>query len=188
MIPVLETERLRLRPFTLADAARVEELASDRRIAATTLQIPHPYPKGEAAEWISAQRQLVVKGNLYTFAMTTKRENTCIGAITLRVNKQHQRAEIGYWLGVPYWGCGYTSEAARRLVVYGFEELELNRIYASIMVKNEASRKVLVKSGLRAEGVLPKHIKKWGVFEDVEVFGLTREEYARNKGYGANTR
>jgi len=68
---------------------------------------------------------------------------------------QGPRAELGYWIGVPYWSNGYCTEAARALVTYGFEELELDSVQARHLVENPASGRVMNKLGMRCEGVAP---------------------------------
>src|SRR5581483_12384347 len=137
--PTLTTERLILRPFTLADAERVQELAGAREIADTTGNIPHPYPDDAAAEWINGQRQEYESGKGMTFAITLRNDWTLIGAIGIHPDKEHHRAEIGYWIGLPYWNCGYCTEAARAVIAFGFQTLNLNRIYANHLTRNPAS-------------------------------------------------
>jgi len=78
------------------------------------------------------------------------------------IEADHRRAELGYWIGVPYWGKGYATEAARSVVNYGFSTLELHRIFASHVPANPASGRVLTKIGMRHEGRLLGHILKWG--------------------------
>jgi RimJ/RimL family protein N-acetyltransferase len=92
--------------------------------------------------------------------------------VGLRVEPDHRRAELGYWIGVPYWGKGYATEAARALVQYGFETLQLHRIFASHFANNSVSAKVLRKIGMRHEGRQRGHILKWGEFLDIEMYGM----------------
>jgi RimJ/RimL family protein N-acetyltransferase len=100
-----------------------------------------------------------------------------MGAIGLRITPQHTHAELGSWLGTPYWNAGYGTEAAHAVVVYGFERLGLHRLHASHMTRNPASGRVLQKIGMRAEGCLRQHVKKWEVFEDLALYGILRSEY-----------
>ena len=94
-VPILETARLRLRPFALADAPRVELLASDQRIAAMTLNIPHPYPQGGAAKWIATHAPGAAAGTLYSFAIERQGDGLLLGAIGLVPELRHRRAEMG---------------------------------------------------------------------------------------------
>jgi ribosomal-protein-alanine N-acetyltransferase len=175
--PEIRTERLLLRPFALADAPIVQRLAGDREIAATTLNIPHPYEDGMAEEWIDSHPERFAKGEGVTFAVVRWPADTLIGAIGLGISGQHQHAELGYWIGKPYWNDGYCTEAAGAVLRYGFAELGLNRIYAQHMGRNPASGRVMEKVGMQYEGCLRQHFKKWGVFEDVRRYGILRSEY-----------
>jgi RimJ/RimL family protein N-acetyltransferase len=176
---VIECERLRLRPFTPADAPEVERLAGDRRIAETTLNIPHPYPRGAAEAWIALHKQEWTKGRALNLALERRDDGALLGAIGLRVEPDHARAEIGYWIGVPYWGNGYATEATRALVDYAFDALGLNRVYAYHFTGNPASGRVLQKAGMRYEGTRREHMRKWGAFLDSEMYAILRSDRDR---------
>ena len=175
--PTLETPRLILRPFTLSDAPAVQCLAGERAIAATTLLIPHPYEEGMAEEWIATHSVNFETGKGLTFAITGKEDGTLIGAISLMDISAGHQAEIGYWIGVPYWGQGYATEAARVVVEYAFSTLNLARVHAHHFTRNPASGKVLRKLGLKYEGCRRQHVLKWGQLEDIEMYGILREEW-----------
>lgn len=123
-LPILKTERLILRPFTLDDASEVQKLAGDKDIASTTLLIPHPYGDGEAEKWIETHKPRFKEGKLVNFAITHKNDGYLIGAIGLNIAKQHESGELGYWVGKPYWNNGYCTESARAIIRFGFEELK----------------------------------------------------------------
>jgi RimJ/RimL family protein N-acetyltransferase len=175
---MLTTPRLLLRPFTLADAPEVQRLASDRDIASTTLNIPHPYEDGMAEAWIDTHQAQYEQGTLVNFAMVGRSDGKLIGAIGLHPDRQHNRAELGYWVGKPFWNQGYCTEAAQAVVRYGFEVLGLHRIHATHIKRNPASGRVMQKIGMRYEGCLRQHVQKWGVFEDMEIYGILRSEEA----------
>lgn len=179
-IPTLETERLILRPFTLADAPAVERLAGDLAIAATTQNIPHPYPKGAAEAWIKSHQENFELGKFVNFAIT-RRDEILLGSISLGLQPEHDLAEMGYWLGQVYWGQGYTTEAARAVLCYGFETLKLNRIYARHFKTNPASGRVMHKIGMTYEGCQREQVKKWGQFIDLVLYGILRAEYQATK-------
>jgi RimJ/RimL family protein N-acetyltransferase len=172
--PTLTTERLVLRPFTPADAPAVQRLASDRAIAESTLLIPHPYPEGAAAEWIAGHDD---QSNNHIFAITLRDVDEAMGAIGLHVDRNHGRAEIGYWLGVPYWNRGYATEAARAVVNYVFNDLNLHRVFAFHFTRNPASGRVLQKIGMQHEGTMRQHVMKWGEPVDVDYYGAVRGEW-----------
>jgi [ribosomal protein S5]-alanine N-acetyltransferase len=173
--PLLRTPRLLLRPFDLADAERVMHLCSERDIAATTLFIPHPYTLEDARAWLDGHQQTFDSGHGAQFAIC--RGEDLVGAIGLVIEPSHDRAELGYWIGKPYWGQGSATEAAAAVLRYGFEELKLNRVHAYHYLRNSASGRVLQKIGLKYEGLARQHIKKWGQYEDCPLYGLIRADY-----------
>ena len=179
--PDLETERLILRPFNTNDSSQVQKLAGDREVAATTLLIPHPYKDGNAEKWIATHKPMFNIGKVYTFAVTLKENRILIGAIGLTVSKSNKRAELGYWIGKPFWNKGYCSEAARAMLKYGFEDLRLNRIFAHHMTSNPASGKVMEKIGMKYEGLLRQHVIKWDKFMDLKIYGIIAENYENEK-------
>jgi len=89
---------------------------------------------------------------------------------------------MGYWIGKSYWGKGYCTEAARRLIKYGFEELKLNRIFAHFMTGNPASGRVMEKAGMIYEGHLRQHVKKWDVVQDLKIYAILKDEYFKGDG------
>ena len=102
--------------------------------------------------------------------------STLIGAVGLRLELDDRRAELGYWIGKPYWNQGYCTEAARAAIQFGFEQLELNRIFANHFVRNPASGRVMQKLGMVYEGRLRQHVKKWDAFEDLELYGILKDD------------
>jgi len=179
--PTLQTERLWLRPFVLADAKEVQRLAGNKAIADTTANIPHPYLDGLAEQWISSHQEGFEAGELINFAIVLKDSGGLIGAISLmNISAQHERAELGYWIGKPYWNQGYGTEAARAVLEYGFSVLSLNRIHGCFLKRNPASGRVMEKIGMSYEGCLRQHDKKWEQFEDIVIYGILRSEW-RNK-------
>lgn len=178
--PTLTTEHLVLRPYTLADAPELQRLIGDRDVASTLMNVPHPYKDGMAEEWIGQRQEYYEKGESIQFAISPRHEGFFIGGIGLSsIDQQAQRAELGYWIGKPYWGKGYGTEAARAVVRYGFETLGLNRIHARHLGRNPASGRIMQKIGMKHEGCQRQHIKKWGRFEDFELYGILKREYEK---------
>lgn len=175
-LPTLRTERLELRPLQMADAPRIRELAGTREVAAMTLTIPHPYEDGMAEAWIMEISETSGKGERVVFAVTTEPDGL-IGTAGLDLEPAHRRAELGYWIGVPYWNRGFATEAARAVTDYGFRELDLHRIYASVFPHNPASGRVLANIGMVREGRFREHLLKWGVQEDVEYYAVLASEW-----------
>ena len=174
--PTLCTERLILRPHTIWDADDLQKLINDRDIASTTTNIPHPYTLEDAIDFLSKREESYEETGSPQFAITHK-DGKFIGGIGMTLHKQHESAELGYWIGKIYWSRGYCTEAARAVVKYGFEEMGLNRIYATHFSRNPASGRVMQKIGMKHEGHLRQNVKKWDKFEDMELYGILRSEY-----------
>ena len=175
--PPLLTERLLLRSLILEDATDVQRLAGDRDIAATLANMPHPYEDGMAEKWIRSCYEQFEKDEALNFAITLRTDRNLIGGIALRLDQKNERAELGYWIGKPYWNCGYATEAAKAIVAYSFEVLKLNRIYAYHFTRNPASGRVLEKVGMRYEGYRRQHTKRWENFEDSMGYGMLKVDY-----------
>jgi RimJ/RimL family protein N-acetyltransferase len=174
--PTLETERLLLRPFTLEDAADVQRLVSERRIAATTMSFPHPYEDGMAEAWITKSLEQCERGKKLLFAMMCKGDGALVGSIALMAIEPAHQAEFGWWVGVPYWNKGFCTEAGHALLDYAFNELGLIRVHARHLSRNPSSGRVMQKLGMAYEGKRRSHVRKWGVFEDVELYGIVKSE------------
>ena len=173
--PLLETPRVALRRFQKGDAADVQRLAGAFEVADTTLQIPHPYPDGAAEAWIATHEASFEGGTGASFAITLKASGELAGAISLMSIEAGHQAELGYWIGVPYWGQGLCTEAGQAMVDYACTELGLDRVHASHFSRNPASGRVLEKLGFRHEGTRRGHVRKWGKLEDLEIYGLLRD-------------
>jgi len=176
--PLLETARLLLRPFVLTDAPDVQRLAGAPEVADTTLSLPHPYEVRDAEQWIGSQPARFESGSNIAYAITRRMDDVLLGAISLmEISARPRRAELGYWLGVPFWSQGYMTEAAAALIDYGFKQLGLHKITAAHFTRNPASGRVMQKIGMRQEGVQHQHVFKNGVFEDDIVYGLLADEW-----------
>lgn len=156
--PTLATNRLILRPIQISESSRIQELAGHPDIYKTTLNIPHPYEEGMAEKWISTHSSEFYEGNGITLGIELKENKILIGTIGVSVNKKHLRGEIGYWIGVDFWGKGYCTEATIKAIEYGFTELKLHKIMGRHFESNPASGKVMKKAGMHKEG---KHIDEF---------------------------
>jgi RimJ/RimL family protein N-acetyltransferase len=170
--PILETPRLRLRPFDPADAPEVRRLAGHREIARFTLTVPHPYPEGAAEEWIASHPAAWAGGRAISCAIERRSDGRLVGAVGLTIDRESDRAELGYWIGPEYFGNGYATEAAGELVRFAFDTLRLHRVVARHFGSNPASGRVMQKIGMRNEGTLRHHYRKWGEFEDIVWYGI----------------
>ena len=153
MIDLIQTDRLVLRRFDLADAARVEALAGDEAIARMTGNIPHPYPRGAAKGWIEHTQPMIRAGVLAQAAVTRKGSDDLIGCASLkRETTSDDQAELAYWIGVPFWGSGLATEACRALVADVAGRWKLRRVWAGVLPINQRSARVLQKLGMTPDG------------------------------------
>ncbi len=94
------------------------------------------------------------------------------GAIGLSNNAADQNGELAYWIGEPYWGSGYGTEAAKAMIAFAFAEKGYHRVYARFFKSNPASGKIMEKCGMTYEGTLAQHVLKEGNFEDMVHYGI----------------
>ena len=174
-MPILETSRLVLRPFAPADAPIVQRLAGDREVAATAMTIPHPYEDGVAEAWIETRAPKWEAREALVLAVTSEAEGL-VGTMSLQLKLAHRRAELGYWIGVPFWNRGYATEAAGAVITYGFDALGLNRIEARHFTFNPASGRVLAKVGMTREGILRQRVLKGDTLEDLALYAILRSD------------
>jgi 8-oxo-dGTP diphosphatase len=140
----IPTARLNLSPPVEADADEIERRVSDPDVALPTANIPHPYPKGGAREWMARSR------GASDWVIRRRDDGALIGAIGLRPPVSGT-AELGYWIGKPFWGRGYATEAAKAVIAHGFARLGLRAIWAGARAGNAASIRVQEKAGLTFE-------------------------------------
>jgi ribosomal-protein-alanine N-acetyltransferase len=137
----MRTERLRLRPLTARDTARIALLAGDWDVARMTARIPYPYSLELAEQWIGGLADgEIVRG--------IEREDNLIGVCGYMPD--HSRsAEIGYWIGKPWWGQGFATEAARAVIAHSFASAGFERVTCGHFIDNPASGKVIAKLGFQ---------------------------------------
>lgn len=143
-MPSIKTERFDLRPLTLADADRVALLAGDFAVARTTARIPHPYTRADAESWLS-----LVASEGDTWAID--HQGTLIGCCGF-ARQDAATLEIGYWLGRPWWGRGFATEAVGALVNTAFGRSQISSLVAGHFADNPASGRVLEKNGFVGAG------------------------------------
>lgn len=173
----LRTTRLLLRSFDPEDIPALARLAGAREIAAQTANIPHPYSEEDARSFLAKAAEEFRAGRAAVFAISAPPERELHGAAGLHIQAEHKRAELGYWIGVPYWGKGYATETAAALIAFGFGTLKLHRIYAHVHAGNTASQRVLEKIGMRHEGRSREHVLKWDGLVDIENYGMLAEDF-----------
>ena len=178
----LFTERLILRPWNESDAESLYEYAKDDRV-------------GPIAGWpvhtsVENSREIIksVLSAPETYAVCLKDDNRAIGCIGLKIGKQSNldlpdtEGEIGYWIGVPFWGQGLIPEATREIIRHAFEDLSLKTLWCGYFDGNEKSKRVQEKCGFTYHRT-NKDIY-WQLTDDIRtehITRLTREEYLENR-------
>lgn len=168
--PDLKTERLLLRRFRLDDASEVQNLAGNFNVSIMTLNIPYPYEPGMAEEWIGSHQDYWEAKARVAYAIVKRDSQQLLGTISL-VRIDGSEAELGYWIGEPYWGMGYCTEAARELIQFSFQKLGLKKIVAEHLTSNTASGKVMEKAGMRHVMTTQK-VDRHGENASVEVYEI----------------
>jgi RimJ/RimL family protein N-acetyltransferase len=166
----LVTDRLTLRRPAATDARAIESLISERDVAQFTSNIPHPYPRGAAAIWLA---QLLDSVEI-VWAIERREDEAVIGCIDLRLIREHRTAVPGFWIGKPFWGKGYASEALGAVLAYAFDVRRVARVDVRAMPENAASIRVQEKLGfvLTGRGTDPAPARGGSI--SVEVRSLSR--------------
>jgi RimJ/RimL family protein N-acetyltransferase len=175
--PDLRTERLALRAPARSDIKAIARLANDRRVAENTFRIPHPYCVEDGEQFVAAVNRQPGEA---TLVITLDGGPIGICGIELREGE----AEIGYWLGVPFWGHGYATEALRALIDHAFGELGHEVLVSGARVSNPASRRVLEKCGFQWTGVGLYRIRAISSSAPFDRFRLDRGLWASLKTWG----
>jgi len=151
---IIETARLRLRPHRDDDLAEMVALIGNWHVARWLSNLPYPYSEADGRWWIAGVREEHAAGAPRRFAVALKDTDRIIGGVGLDADPGDDADEtaIGYWLGEPYWGRGYGSEAAAAVIDYGFRTLGLASIRAYTDPANVRSQKVLLACGLTPAG------------------------------------
>ena len=180
-MPVLKTDRLVLRAPCAQDAPAMTRLLADRRVAINTARIPYPYGVDDAEQFIASVNRLDGEA---TFVVTL--DDALIGACG--VEPREGGPEIGYWIGVSYWGQGYATEAARAVIDHAFGELQHETLQAGARVSNPASRRVLEKCGFQWTCVRLLRIRAINSAAPTDRFRLDRRLWVSLKSWACAQR
>lgn len=162
-----------LRPVTPADAAAIATLGNNAKIAGNMRDVfPHPYLLDNAVAFVNNVKDINPNR---VFAITVDGEYAGTCGVFPKDDVYRMNAEIGYWLGEPFWGKGIATQAVKLLVDYSFKNFELNRLYASVFAPNTASQKVLLKAGFTYEGTQRQSVYKNGQYLDELFYSLLRK-------------
>lgn len=172
---VIETARLRLRPWELGDVDDVLAYARDPEWSRFLRALPRPYTRTHAEEFLARQ---ILQDRVERPAWAIVLDRRAVGGINLRFVFEHRRGEMGYSIGREHWSRGYVTEAARAVIDAAFRtHPDLNKVEARADVDNVASHRVMEKLGMTKEGVLRKNRFERGETVDEAWFGILREEW-----------
>ena len=144
----IETERLQLVPLGTDDAEDIVTILGDAEVSRHVPGLPHPYTPAMARAWLSDARQRLLDGREFVFGCRSRADGGLVGIVKLALEQDAPAAELAFWVKRSFWGHGYGSEAARRMVVLALETLGLDKVWGVALDANPASQRVLVKSGL----------------------------------------
>jgi RimJ/RimL family protein N-acetyltransferase len=171
-------EKVRLRPLRYADKERLAHLANNKNIWNNLRDMfPYPYTKEDAVKFLDSVKQQEPQ---VTFAIEYEFSFAGVLGLVLQSDVYCKSAEIGYWIGQPFWGKGITTSAVKLAVKYAFETLNLNRVYAGVFEGNEASKKVLEKCGFQLEGISRKAVYKNKRMLDEYRYGIVKSNNNSN--------
>jgi 8-oxo-dGTP diphosphatase len=176
----IETPRLILRAVTLADAPWIERYVSDWDIARHTARIPHPYPPGGAVDFV---RSLDPKDGP-TFAIERREDREPVGLIGLELEGPGE-AEVGFWIGKPFWRRGYASEALKAVIEHAFRKVGLSSLIAMAVPENRASIRVQEKAGLTYTGMAETEAPARGGKHKVERRALEQAQWQKHRAQSA---
>lgn len=166
--PDLRTERLILRGFRTEDASEIRKLAGNYNVSKMTLNIPYPYEPGMAEDWIGSHQGNWEARTRVAYAIVKQDSQQLLGTVSL-VSIDGAQGELGYWIGEPYWGMGYCTEAAKKLIQFSFQTLGLKKIVAEHLTSNPASGKVMGKAGMR-HVLTTQKVDRYGGNASMEVY------------------
>ena len=180
-IPTLETDRLTLRRMSVGDVDDMYDYARRRDVTEYLLWYPHQSKKytSDYLRYIAARYRI---GEFYDWAVVEKESGRMIGTCGFtRFDLPHDVGEIGYVLNPDFHGKGYATEAAKRVIDFGFSELGLHRIEAKFMEGNEASLHVMEKLGMTLEGYRRDGMLVKEKYRTIGICSILRDEWRGQK-------
>lgn len=176
-LPKIETENLLLRKLKLEDEHDIFEYAQDSEVTKYVMWEPH-FSSVESLYFIQIVIGQYNQNQPSSWGIEHKKDKKLIGTIGFtNWAKEHKRAEIGFVISRNYWNKGYATEALKRIIKFGFIEMQLNRIEARCEVSNVASSKVLDKVGMKCEGILRNQMFVKEKFRDYKIYSILKNEF-----------
>ncbi|MDR2806558.1 MAG: GNAT family N-acetyltransferase [Puniceicoccales bacterium] len=180
LCPTLSSKRLHFKSLQQEDILKIVHLLDDYETILLLTYAPWPYTLKDAIAWFCHVNHMCETGT-GSFWGIYDLEEQFLGTCGLSLFPEHEKAELHYWLGKAYWGKGYGTETAQRIITYAFENINIERLEVNHMSRNIRSQRVIEKCGFRLEGVMRAYIKRFGEFEDVKFYSLLRKEFEQNE-------
>lgn len=172
------TERLVIREYQRGDIDDFLYVVRQPEIRATTYGIPDDYPRSRAKKWFRFLRENMRRLESFEFGMFLKDTEKYIGNVGLiNISRNHNHAYITYYTDTAHCGQGLTTEAARKMLEFGFSSLGFEKISGTCMSSNPASRRIMEKLGMKYEGTLRNELLKNGVYYDIDHLSILKSEY-----------
>lgn len=181
--PELITNKLKLRKIRPSDISSLLKYCNNKNISDQIINIPYPYLEDDAVFRMNFVLQGFFKKERYVFAISFKENEELIGEIGLHLDKNNNSAQFGYWIAEPFWGKGIATEATAAILKFGFEKLNLNKIYATHYPDNLASGKVMLNNKMIKEAEMKEHYKINDTYKNVIQYRLTKKEYEELNRY-----
>lgn len=163
---IIKSKKFVLRKYREGDEESLRKNINNRKVARYMSNVPHPYTMKNAKEWIAKDLKWQKEKKPTEVNFVIDIDGEVVGAVGFSGVKWEHKAEIGYWLAEKYWRQGIMTGAVKLAVKFGFKELKLKRIFATVFSPNLASKRVLEKVGFELEGVMKKDHKKNGRIYD----------------------
>jgi len=179
----LETKRLILRKPKTSDWKDIVEGVGDLNVSKMTENIPHPYRKKDALNWIKESRKKWDNKERYAFFIELKSEKKVIGCIGLEsINKFRGTATTGSWINKKYWRNGYITEAKIAANNFAFNNLKLRKLNSTVFTENVASNRTQQSTGYKFEGLKRKDKRSLatGKIKDINLYGLFKKDWIKN--------
>ncbi len=182
--PELFTARLSLRAMNAGDVNSIQYHVNTEAVCNNLSYTPHPYTMEMAETWMRNINVGMINGNCRYWSICDRSSGEFIGSMGLSLFREQEGGEMHYWIGEEFWNKGYCTEAAKRTMVYFFEDLNMHRLQITHREGNIASRKVIEKCGFVFEGNMRDYLKRFGKFENVLSYSILRDEFLALKKNG----
>jgi len=167
---IFKSKEFNLRWLKPNDAKNIYEKIQDEQIFKYITSIPQPYTLQNAKDFIKKSLEKLEKKEGYEFVIEI--DNELQGVIGLAIKKEHNKAELGYWISKDMRGKGIVTSAVKQIIKYGFNKLKLKRIYARFLDNNTSSERVMQKVGMTKEGVMKKASLHQGKYHDKTMYAI----------------